>query len=371
MKNPTIADIEEMSYKELLAHCRSFELSRKGKASSLRKRLIEYIETKTTKWIDDDSDARSNGRNHFDRARILVRLNKPAEALEILDAIKSNDKSYWLVRGSCYFRLGRPKEARECYDKALSVDKGSKEALIASQHLAMTMEEHVEAMRINGLLDPKEIRNLTARVMLLANSGKHLEAIRACDSILQKHELEQILNLKGLLLMKFGKFEEAHELFDRALSLNKDYPEAWNNQGVCRYKLRQYEKADESFNIAVTLRKDYGTAWGNRGLLAVKLGKQRNAINCFKMALQNLPKSETWNNLGLVYLKRNRLKEASQCFERALKLDRTFAEAWKNKGHVFHKRGMLSAARRCYKRARTLQPNLEIGEMIEVKVGAK
>jgi len=60
-----------------------------------------------------------------------------------------------------------------------------------------------------------------------------------------------VLNNKGVALSRLGKYNEAIEVYDRALQLDPEYVSAWNNKGVVLSRLGKYAEAIEAFDRAL------------------------------------------------------------------------------------------------------------------------
>ena len=74
------------------------------------------------------------------------------------------------------------------------------------------------------------------------------------------------------------KYEKAIECYDKALEINPNYAEAWNNKGVALSKLRRYEEAIECFNRALKINQNDAEAWNNKGNVLDELGKYEEAV---------------------------------------------------------------------------------------------
>lgn len=62
-----------------------------------------------------------------------------------------------------------------------------------------------------------------------------------------------ILIEKGTRLLEDGKYDEALECFDKALSLDPKNTHAWNQKGVALRSLGRYDEAIECFNKALEI----------------------------------------------------------------------------------------------------------------------
>lgn len=87
-------------------------------------------------------------------------------------------------------------------------------------------------------------------------------------------------NLGAVLIMQ-KKYTEAKPQLDKALSLNREAGEIYNNMGICYRNLRQYDKAEESYKQAKAKGINNGQ---NMGILSMVRGNYSEAITNFKSA---------------------------------------------------------------------------------------
>ena len=64
---------------------------------------------------------------------------------------------------------------------------------------------------------------------------------------------------------------------DKAIELNPDYDEAYNNRGVAHGTTKEYDRAIEDFNKAIKLNPDYVNAYHNRGETWLQMGEWEKA----------------------------------------------------------------------------------------------
>jgi tetratricopeptide (TPR) repeat protein len=60
-----------------------------------------------------------------------------------------------------------------------------------------------------------------------------------------------VLNNKGVVLGRMGKYEESIKAYEQALMIAPDYSSAWNNKGVILSKLGRYAEALDAYNRAL------------------------------------------------------------------------------------------------------------------------
>ena len=127
------------------------------------------------------------------------------------------------------------------------------------------------------------LTNLSATQLKLK---KYSEA--KASILIDNSNSEAYLNL-GLIEKEFKKLESAVNFFDKALSLNPEYPEAWSNKGVTLNELKRYDEAIVHYDKALSLNPEYPEAWSNKGLTLHKLKRYEEAISHYDKALSLSP----------------------------------------------------------------------------------
>ena len=79
-------------------------------------------------------------------------------------------------------------------------------------------------------------------------------------------------------------YEQAISFYDRAIELNPNYDDAWNNKGLALDELGRNEVALQAFDKAIELNPDDSVAWQNIGIVLRKLGHDKEAKIAFKKA---------------------------------------------------------------------------------------
>lgn len=95
--------------------------------------------------------------------------------------------------------------------------------------------------------------------------------------------------MKGLDLYNQEKFNESLQAYNRALELDPNDFEAWNNKGIDEGLLGRYDDALQSFGNAVALNKSYAEAWYNMGVIYDFKGYYYTAVQAYKKATQINP----------------------------------------------------------------------------------
>jgi tetratricopeptide (TPR) repeat protein len=118
-------------------------------------------------------------------------------------------------------------------------------------------------------------------------------------------------NKAGIAYHQMGDLDNAKKYYERAIRLNKVYPEAHNNLGTVQYA-----------------KKSYG-----------------NAIKSYERALALTPESApVWTNLGTAYFARKKYTEALRAYQYALKLDPEVFERRGSTGVMLQERSVEDRA---------------------------
>lgn len=124
----------------------------------------------------------------------------------------------------------------------------------------------------------------------LYHSGHMDEVERSCRQLLRLHpDSLTVINLLGAALQVLGQFEEAVEIFDRALTLKPDFAEAWGNRGNALKELGRLDDAVASYDKAIELKPDFAAASYNRGNALRDSGYAAEAIAAFEKAIEIRP----------------------------------------------------------------------------------
>ena len=131
--------------------------------------------------------------------------------------------------------------------------------------------------------------NYRSQHILLASIA--LALILACAAPVCAGENETAIDwfMKGLDLYGQGKYNESLEAYNRALELDPNDFEAWNNKGIDQGLLGRYDEALESFENAVALNESYAEAWYNMGVIYDFKGYFHTAVQAYKRATQINP----------------------------------------------------------------------------------
>jgi predicted O-linked N-acetylglucosamine transferase (SPINDLY family) len=258
-----------------------------------------------------------------DLAQALTQLQRPAEALAVLDETTpaARGASFWKLRATCLAASQRPAEALECLDKALT---------LATQ-------------------DPEVLAD---RGVLLAQMGRHAEALEACDEALRVQPDAALTWFnRGCQQLALGRQAEAIASFDRAIAQGAAFPAVWFNRGNALQQLERHSEAVATYDLLLAEHPTFGPAWCNRGVSLAALRAFDSSIASYGRAIgcageRPEEAAEAWLNSGNVLQELLRFEEALQAYAHAAMWQETAARALKHRADLLYKLGLAEEALR-------------------------
>jgi tetratricopeptide (TPR) repeat protein len=190
----------------------------------------------------------------------------------------------------------------------------------------------------------------------LIASKNYNTALKKVDEYLLTHQGdENLLNDKGVILTKLGRFQEAIDYFKEALKISKKKDTKgiiWNNKGLAHCNKKEFYQAIRCFRESYGNKgKDYTNALNNEGLANYYIGKNeinqqekekrfKEAIKLFDNVIEldkknsNEKNSNAYNNKGSSLIELGWYEEAKRCIDKAIELDANNANAWNNRGRI-------------------------------------
>ena len=185
----------------------------------------------------------------------------------------------------------------------------------------------------NNIQGCNEILNINApRIMKevhidYLNAGANIiktNSFGAIPSVLSEYDISEMayeISKKSAIISK-----EAIKDFNKAIKINPNYSEAYNNKGIYNAKLNMYKEAIKNYNKAIKLNQNLSEAYNNRGISKAKLNMYEEAIKDYNKAIElnkdnpfyyyNRGNSK-YNLSNLVKKEENKINEYSQLVKEA------------------------------------------------------
>lgn len=136
---------------------------------------------------------------------------------------------------------------------------------------------------------------------------------------------KEVLNAIGIIyLLKFDDFPKAIDFFQKALKVDHDFSEAYNNLGFAYEKSRRFEEAIDSYKKALAnlLYRTPEKAYNNLGRVYYRLGRYDEAIDANKEALKRASDFYySYYDISLCYNAKGKYGDAATAITKAVEMD--------------------------------------------------
>ena len=168
-------------------------------------------------------------------------------------------------------------------------------------------------------------------------------------------------NRLGLILDRAGRYDEAIEQFNKAMTMagssKPDQADAYNNLGVAYVHKTDLKTAASHFQQALRLEPGHGRALSNLGILYLMQGDTADALEALRRAASLDTKSASVrSNLGYGYCRIDSINEGVREFREAILRDPNLFDPYYNLGKIYLDEKIEEAAERHLSRAIQLNP---------------
>ena len=125
--------------------------------------------------------------------------------------------------------------------------------------------------------------------------SKNPQALAMADALLFANKAgaeKEAYFIKGLYYSYNNEKEKAITFFDKCISINYTFMDAYLEKGIALYDLKKYSEAATVFQKAVMLQNNYDKGYYYLGRCFEKLNNKEDAIEAYKMALVYDPNYE-------------------------------------------------------------------------------
>ena len=171
--------------------------------------------------------------------------------------------------------------------------------------------------------------------------GKYEHAIKAYDQALEYDKLSDIRKAsihsdRGVAYWRMKQNKQALADFGKAIELNPQYPQVYNNMGNVYMDMDRPAKALSVFTKAIDLAPTYGVAYNNRGSANFEMGNLDKAVEDFNSAVRYLTLNAVpHNGRGRAFLTKGKNYAALRDFTRAVKLNKTYGMVFLSRARVY------------------------------------
>ncbi|MEW5908434.1 MAG: tetratricopeptide repeat protein [Thermodesulfobacteriota bacterium] len=134
----------------------------------------------------------------------------------------------------------------------------------------------------------------------------------------QEVRKDRLLVRQGYDLYMKNNFEQAIAVFQEAIAVNPENPEAYYWRGRALIKMEKIDPAIDDFKKALTLRPDHSDACDNLGWLYMRKGDYGTSITYLNRSIELKPENSwAYYNRGFVYSKKGETAKALADAEKA------------------------------------------------------
>ena len=186
-----------------------------------------------------------------------------------------------------------------------------------------------QALRLEKTAD-----TLVNRGATLTDLGRYDDAVDSFNqalSLLPSHIVA--LDCRGVAYARLGRHEEALASHQEAAALDPDNHQMWSNAAIVAVTLKKFDVALMSYEQALLLRPDDVTIHNNRGAVLTDLGRHEEAILSFAKAISIAPDYiDAFMNRGATLWILERYDEALHCYDQVLMIDADHVRARVSRG---------------------------------------
>ncbi len=194
--------------------------------------------------------------------------------------------------------------------------------------------------------------------LLSIHAAQYDLAVEWFSRAIRQDAKPQYLASLGTTLQNQGRFEEAFQVFDKAVQLKPDAAVLWRFRGNALANLERREQAVLSFQQALKFDPRDRDAACNSGALLFQLGRLDEALSCFNLCdrLQG-DHAPTLQKRALALSGLERFEEAMADSKRAHALDPTNADICNSNGTILQSLGRNDEALSWFDRSLERRPN--------------
>ena len=258
---------------------------------------------------------------------LAVSAGKLKEALPFFQAaLKANPSigQFWLSYIDALIKLDRIADAKSVFDQA----KGRKTKGGTFDQL----EEWFFNKSINEI-QPQDPPSGKLQIIIdLYAQGELKQALFHTTKMLESFPNSVVLcNIAGAANAGLMQYDDAINSYKKALKINPDYADAYNNMGAALNEKGDLEAAIATYKKALKIKPDSADAYYNMGIALNNKGDLESAIDSYKKALGVRPEyADAYYNMGIAFNGMGDLEAAIESYNKALKIKPNYAEAISN-----------------------------------------
>ncbi len=253
--------------------------------------------------------------------------NREEPSQEIIDLVKS--------KNGCLVPIESFDQIMFLLSRKLGIENPEKEMLEVTQRRIESYNQQYDEFE-ERIREASQKENTSNSII-----GETLNAIDSLNEELlkntEKEQTPEAFFRKGNAYKRLEKYEDAIDAYTKAIELNPEYSNAYNNRGLAHKKRGKFTEAITDYSKAILIDPKYATAYNNRGVAYRILKKYAEAIADYEKAIELNPKYDiAYSNLGVAYNDLEEYDTAIAYCNKSLELNPASAAAYSNRGYAYN-----------------------------------
>ena len=161
----------------------------------------------------------------------------------------------------------------------------------------------------------------------------------------------------GNLLLNNGDTKGAISKLNKAIEINENNPNIFNDIGIAYEKNGQIEESIQSFKKAIEINPQFAFAYFNLGNTLRKLGNNEQAILNYKKAITiDINRSDFYQNLGVTLEEVGILEESIDNLRAAIAINPNNPSLYFNLANSFFSKGKIQESLENYQKSLLIKP---------------
>ncbi len=327
-----------------------FEKEYRGKHASwhdneavkaLHLQLIAYYDDENLQGINSPFEAcyhRMMARTDFERE---FKVKRERFAQSLLGALRFSAKH---KKGICEDWETLDQLAIEGYIKTLSDEKSDLQDWMSSA-LYDELSRALALGNIETAYDSKFLEALSRKGIFssdwslfylmgstYANKGEYDRAIQAYQkAVAINPQSDQAYNNMGVAYDDKGEYDRAIQAYQKAVAINPQGDEAYTYMGIAYGQKEDYDRAIQAFQKAVAINPQSDQAYYNMGVAYGQKEDYDHAIEAYQKAVELNPQSDdAYYNMGNAYYQKEEYDHAIEAYQKAVELNPQSDQAYTN-----------------------------------------
>ncbi len=206
--------------------------------------------------------------------------------------INPNEEKTYLILGITLLDLKDTKSAIEKYKKAIEINPNYTDAYLQWGDILKQLGDTKGAIEKYKKVIEIEPDHLSVYLVLydliknLDNKKSIIEKLKKIIEVNPPKNAETYLSWGNALLNLINDYKGASDAYKKAIEINPNYFEAYDNLGWSLYELGDYSNAILNFKKALEINPDHANAYLNWGNALEGLGDKKTAFEKYRITIQ-------------------------------------------------------------------------------------